>query len=135
MAKKAKRTKSQGRYSPTLKREVARRYLAGEFSYQVAAEEYQLRDKTVVKEFVKWYKRQSDYLSLNVGQMDQSSPESVAGWGELSHEQLLEQLQAARLAAEQAQLEAEAWKTLVRIAEAELEIEIVKKSGAKPCKK
>jgi transposase InsO family protein len=53
-----KKVKSQKKYSDSLKREVGRRYIREEFSYAVAAEEYGLKDKTVAKEFVKWYRMQ-----------------------------------------------------------------------------
>jgi hypothetical protein len=52
-----KKIKSHQKYSDALKREVGRRYLNGEFSYGVAADTYGLKDKTVAKEFVKWYKQ------------------------------------------------------------------------------
>ena len=52
-----KRIKNYNRYSVGLKRKIAKSYLSGEASYAILAEENGLRDKTVVKEFVKWYRR------------------------------------------------------------------------------
>ena len=49
--------KKNNRYPIGLKRKIAKSYLSGEASYAVLAEENGLRDKTVVKEFVKWYRR------------------------------------------------------------------------------
>ena len=56
MTVKNKRVKKQNRYPERLKRRIAKAYLAGEASYSILAEENGLRDKNVVKEFVKWYK-------------------------------------------------------------------------------
>ena len=44
-------------YPPSLKRELAVRYLAGEFSYTVAAQDFGLQRAETAKEFVRWYKR------------------------------------------------------------------------------
>ena len=54
---RVKKVKSYNRYPDEFKRKVALEYLSGRFSYSVAAEEYGLTDKTVVREFVKWYRR------------------------------------------------------------------------------
>lgn len=50
--------KNYNRYSNSLKRKIAKSYLSGEASYSILVEENGLRDKTVVKEFVKWYRCQ-----------------------------------------------------------------------------
>ena len=57
MTGQKKWVKNYNRYPNSLKRKVAKSYLKGEASYDVLAEENGLRDKTVVKEFVKWYRR------------------------------------------------------------------------------
>lgn len=134
MVQKRKRTKAKGSYSPSLKREIARRYLAGEFSYGIAAEEYGLRGREVVREMVRWYKGQKDYLALKVPGMNHDPLPEAADEG-LSPDDLRRALAQARQEAHEARLAAEAWQTLVEQAERELQIEIVKKSGAKPCKK
>lgn len=135
---KKKRTKDRRRYSDSFKREVARRYLSGEFSYRVGAEEYGLPSGHSVREFVRWYRRQSEYLSINVEVMSDSPPgeETPKETGcELSREELLERLRQLELERDAAKLAAEGWKTLVQIAEEELCIEIVKKSVAKQSEK
>ena len=135
---KKKRTKDRRRYSDSFKREVARRYLSGEFSYRVGAEEYGLPSGHSVREFVRWYQRQSEYLSINIETMSDSPPGAgTPGTGscEPSREELLERLRQLEQERDAAQLAAEGWKTLVQIAEAELSIEIVKKSVAKPSEK
>ena len=53
-----KRVKSQRRYPIDLKRKIAKSYLEGEASYAVLAEENGLKDRHVVKEFVKWYRKE-----------------------------------------------------------------------------
>ena len=58
MKKSTKCTKRHGNYDLILKREIARRYLNCEFSYQIAAEEYHLPGRDTVKEFVRWYHRE-----------------------------------------------------------------------------
>ena len=57
MSGQKKRVKSRNRYSNSLKRKIAKSYISGEASYGVLAEENGLRGKSVVKEFVKWYRR------------------------------------------------------------------------------
>ena len=53
-----KRVKSQKRYPVDLKRKIGKSYLAGEASYAVLAEENGLKNKSVVREFVKWYRKE-----------------------------------------------------------------------------
>ncbi len=53
MAKIAKRKFRQNRYDEGLKRKIARQYLAGEASCRVLAEDYNLKNKDVVR----WYRR------------------------------------------------------------------------------
>ncbi len=67
MTGQKKRVKNYHRYSVSLKRKVAKSYLSGEASYAILAEENGLRDKGVVKEFVKWY-RQKTELELMVSE-------------------------------------------------------------------
>jgi transposase-like protein len=52
-----KKVKSHNRYPNELKRKIAKEYLSGAASHAVLAEEHGLRDKGVVKELVKWYRR------------------------------------------------------------------------------
>ena len=89
-----KRVKQHGRYDRSLKREVARRYLAGEFSYRIAAEEYGLSSGSVVKEFVRWYRQQDDYLvgmqADNPDTVNSQTPDDGANpLDELSHDELI----------------------------------------------
>jgi len=132
-----KRIKDHGRYDRSLKRQIARRYLAGEFSYRVAAEEYGLRDGSVVKQFVRWYKKEAAYLDAveekkknpKDSKGDLASPELVS-LSDLQHR--LEQAERER---DEARLAAEGWRTMIDIAEQTFSIEIVKKSVAKPSAK
>lgn len=123
-----KKIKSNQKYPNTLKRKIAKEYLSGKFSYAVAAEEYGLKNRGVVREFVKWYRKNGD-----IEPMQESDPKkdltppsnSVAESKESAT--LREQLESARLRI--AGLE-----TLIEVAEKELQIEIRKKSGTKPLK-
>ena len=58
MVNPRKREKSRNRYSESLKRKIAKEYLFGKASYAILAEEHNLANRNVVKEFVKWYKSQ-----------------------------------------------------------------------------
>jgi transposase-like protein len=120
-----KKTKTNSRYSKSLKRKISIEYLNGKFSYAVAAETYGLKNKGVVKEFVRWYKK-SGYLDpmeiekpTNVGV--ESSAESA-------------QIKALEMALAMAKLKIAGLETMIDIAEQELSIVIRKKSGTKPSK-
>ena len=55
---KSKLVKTYRKYPENLKRKVAQDYLTGKFSYSMGAEIYGLPNKDVVKEFVKWYRKE-----------------------------------------------------------------------------
>ena len=59
---KKKLEKSRNRYSNSLKRKIAKDYLSGRASYSVLAEENGLKNKGVVKEFVKWYRKNQSIM-------------------------------------------------------------------------
>ena len=65
MTGQIKRVKTGKRYPEELKRKIAKEYLSGAASHAVLAEEHGLRDKGVVKEFVKWYRRKSELGAEN----------------------------------------------------------------------
>lgn len=123
-----KETKYRQRWPAKLKRELARRYEAGEFSLSVAAEIYGLKHRNSAWEMVKWHRKEVAYLATkDLPLVDdkrkgaQAAPDDI---DLLSVEELRTQLRQSRLATE-------AWKTLVLQAEETLEIDIVKKPGAK----
>lgn len=120
-----KKTKFYHRYPKTLKRKVAQEYLSGKFSYAVAAEEYGLKNKDVVKEFVRWY-RKSQYLEKM-----EPVPEKLASQDPYSECERLKALEAELAAAK---LKISSLETLIDLAESELQIDIRKKSGTKPSK-
>ena len=125
-----KRVKSRNRYSPSLKRKIAKEYLSGRASYGILAEENGLRDKSVVKEFVKWYRRQ---LSMESElEIDQSILKKEFT---LSEEELAERVKVLEQQLQVACLKAEMLETMIDIAEGELGIAIRKKSGANRSKK
>lgn len=132
-----KRVKDHRKYPPSLKREVARRYLAGEFSYRVAAEEYGLDNKDVVKEFVRWYRKQaaSDDAAISCALTGTEATSSHADLNGLSKAELERQLVAARKSAYEAEMKAEAWRTLVHNASAYTGTDLIKKFAPKPSKK
>jgi hypothetical protein len=113
------------RYSKTLKRKVAQDYLAGKFSYSVGAEVYGLRNKHVVKEFVKWYLKteEAEIMTLDIEKEVLSE----------KREDVDKQLDLKKLEAElaAARLKIASLNTLIEVAEKELEIDIRKKSGTK----
>ena len=113
------------RYPKSLKRKIAREYLSGKFSYAVAAEEYGLKNKGVVREFVKWYKKSLYLESMESEQPvpDPTKPSSSP-----------EELKALKSELEKAKLKIAGLEALIDIAEQELQIDIRKKSGTKQSK-
>ena len=127
-----KQTKYRQIWPAKLKREVARRFEAGEFSLQVGAEIYGLKHRNTVWEMVKWYRKEKAYLEVNNLPVPDDKRNGAQGpddgIDQLSIQELRKQLRKAKRAAE-------GWRTLILNAEEELKINIVKKSGAKPSKK
>jgi transposase-like protein len=136
MPKQGKRIKDHSKYDRSLKREVARRYLAGDFSYQIAAEEYNLPNRDTAKEFVRWYKRE---LATEENQLSGSHPEvSPIVDSNIANTSLTNQAKEIQRLKEQlrvAELKAAAWRTLVDNAGAHVGIDLVKKFGPKPSNK
>lgn len=131
MPRQVKREKRQNRYPEDLKRKIAKSYLAGEASYAVLAEENELKSKNVVKEFVRWYRKQlaqeRENLSIMPTEKKIPSKEDASAL-EAKIKQLEKQLALSSL-------KVEALETLIDIAEDELKIAIRKKSGTKQSKK
>lgn len=127
---KKKQTRKRGTYPPELKREIAQRYENGDFSYGAAADEYGLANKDVVKEFVKWYRRlvitENDNLDKRKAEL------SAQGLLEPLDNDLSDDPVELKRMLRQAQLEAEAFRTLVRVAEEQTGYAILKKPIAKP---
>lgn len=131
MTRQVKREKSQQRYPEELKRKIAKSYLSGEASYAVLAEENGLKNKDVVKEFVKWYRKKLAQASENPSIMptDKKIPSNEdASALEAKIKQLEKQLTLSNL-------KVEALETMIDIAEDKLKIAIRKKSGTKQSKK
>lgn len=124
MAQKPKRELSQKRYDEVLKRKIAKEYIAEEASYQVLANEYGLKNKDVVKEFVRWYKRiiakESEQIEMKKEKPDLDKEQE----GSKNHEELLEIIAHERLRNEM--LEA-----LINEANKSLRINIKKNFGTK----
>lgn len=127
---KKKQTRKRGTYPPELKREIAQRYENGDFSYGAAADEYGLANKDVVKEFVKWYRR---LLITENDNLDKRKAElSAQGLLEPLDNDLSDDPVELKRMLRQAQLEAQAFRTLVRVAEEQTGYAILKKPIAKP---
>ncbi len=120
-----KKVKRQNRYPNELKRKIALEYLSGRFSYAVAAEEYGLKDKDVVKEFVKWYRR-----NYEIG--DQNDAVQMAKSKIVSSPSKEQELQKR---IKELELKVETLETMIDIAEEQLHIDIRKKSGSQRSKK
>ena len=127
MKKSTKRVKRHGKYDPVLKREIARRYLDGEFSYQVAAEEYRLPGRDTVKEFVKWYRR--ELAQVEKPAVPAQSADQAPGPATTDQSRELQLLRDKLRLAEQ---RAEAYKAIIDVASEELQIDIIKKPAPKP---
>lgn len=126
MSKQKKRVKNYRRYSVSLKRKIAKSYLSGEASYAILAEENGLRDKTVVKEFVKWYRRK---LELEPG--FEEGFEVSENSNNLSEQALRSQVKELEKKLKRSELKTEMLETMIDIAEEQFNLEIRKKSGAK----
>ena len=122
MIKRKKRVKRSNRYPEELKRKIAKSYLAGEASYRILAEENGLKNKDVVKEFVKWYrKKHADDLSiLPLMSKKKKSPESST---EAELRRKIDQLEKALA---QSSLKVEGLETLIDIAEEEVPADVLK---------
>ena len=114
-----KKVKRQNRYPDELKRKIAQEYLSGRFSYAIAAEEYGLRDKSVVREFVKWFRRNNELSATNT-EISMATEKRV--------KELEEQLRLSKL-------KVELLETMIDIAEDQLKVDIRKKSGSQQLKK
>lgn len=126
MTRLIKRERSRKRYDETLKRRIAKSYLAGEASYAILAADYGLDNKGVVKEFVKWYRRQLAQETANSTTMSdkKSNPTSEST-------ELAAQNAELRRRLREAELKAEALETMIDSAEQKFNVPIRKKSGAK----
>jgi len=125
-----KKVKRSNRYPEGLKRKLAKLYLSGYGSYAIIAEEHGLANKGVVKEFVKWYRRQPALVEP-VSVM----PKHYSAKASVDVEALLAENARLKAALATEQLHVEALETMIDIAEDQLQIPIRKKSGAKPSKK
>jgi len=118
-----KRTRQYNRYPNQLKRKIAKEYLSGSASYGILAEEHGLRNKDVVKEFVKWYKRQNP----EVEKMEIENTEEQSDQGE--------EIKRLREALRLSELKVEMLETMIDQAEQILSIDIKKKSGTNRSKR
>ena len=60
MTGQIKKVKPRGPYPEDFKRKIAKEYLAGKASAGYLAGEHGLKNKGVVKEFVKWYRHKDE---------------------------------------------------------------------------
>lgn len=130
--KNKKRVKNYNRYPNELKRKLAKEYLAGNASYGILAEEHGLRNKGVVKEFVKWYKK---ILATENEQMKQSKHEVKKTEISSENKDMELELKELRKKLEMSELKVELLETIIDEAETELSIDIRKKSGTNPSQK
>ena len=132
-----KRVKSQRRYPIDLKRKIVKSYLEGEASYAVLAEENGLKDRHVVKEFVKWYRKELLKEREMEGDKNLQYKASVDGKVEIGcNKELLipEELALLKQQLYEAKLKVEGLETMIDIAETTYKIAIRKKSGSKQSK-
>lgn len=104
-------------YEESFKIAVAREYLTGQFSQLQLAKKYGLPNGDTVHYFVKWYEKHQLVEPCSVEDPCFAAPDSTG--------ELREQLHLA-------QLKITALEMLIKNAEKELNINIVKKSGTKP---
>jgi len=129
-----KRVKSRNRYSASLKRKIAKTYLSGEASYGVLAEEHGLRDKSVVKEFVKWYRRKLSEEPNFEDQQQETVLMKESKEENLSASQLQARVKELEQQLKRSELKTELLETMIDIAEEQFNVEIRKKSGTNQSK-
>ena len=131
---KKKLEKSRNRYSNSLKRKIAKDYLSGRASYSVLAEENGLKNKGVVKEFVKWYRKNQSIMEEIPSKEENTSELSPLGAKE-KDSALAKEVAELHKQLQLSELKIEGLETMIDKAEEELNISIRKKSGTKPSKK
>ncbi len=117
-----KRVRDYRKYPDELKRKIGKSYLAGEASYSILAEENGLKNKDVVKEIVKWYRRKLATEPIFTSQVVPEKPEPSSADQATEIAELKKQLQLS-------QLKNEMLETMIDVAENELKLNIRKKSG------
>lgn len=124
MTGQRKRVKNYNRYPNSLKRKIAKSYLSGEASYAVLAEENGLRDKGVVKEFVKWYRRKLSEAPNFDKELVIEENVNV-----LSEKELKLRVKELEKQLKRAELKTELLETMIDLAEEKFDLEIRKKFG------
>lgn len=124
------------KYPSEFKRKLAKAYESGQYSYGALAAEYGLKNHLVVREFVKWHRRQPEllmeHLDLGLAEMKQNDSQVST---ELSAERLRAELEQTRRQLSHAELKVEALETMIDLAEQAFSIAIRKKSGTQQSKK
>jgi len=109
-----------------LKRKIAKSYLNGEASYAILAEENGLRDKTVVKEFVKWYRRKlAEEPDFEIRLDNKNTDLSI------SKKEMAARIKELEQQLKHSELKTEMLETIIDLASEELKIDIRKKSDTK----
>lgn len=129
MVNPKKREKSRNRYSEGLKRKIAKEHLSSKANYGILAEEHYLANKGVVKEFVKWYKRQleiSPLKEIQVKDLGKNQENQEINLSDLEKEKELKEFREKLILSE---LKCEMLETIIDQAESILSIDIRKKSG------
>jgi transposase-like protein len=129
MTNPKKREKQRSRFDEGLKRKIAKEYLSGKASYAILAQDHGLANKSVVKEFVKWYKRQLEQESLNTQNVKKSGENQV---NQPLKSGVLKEQDELKILREQlalSELKCEMLETMIQEAEKALCISIKKKYG------
>lgn len=127
-----KKVKHQNRYPNELKRKIALEYLSGRFSYAVLAEDHGLKNKNVVKEFVRWHLKNSELSEPNES-LPMAKSKTISGTPQ--EQELQKRIKELEAQLEYSKLKVEALETMIDIAEEQLHIDIRKKSGSQRSKK
>lgn len=112
------------KYSKNLKRRVASEYLSGGYSYQDLATKYDLKSRSVVREFVKWYEKNYEISIVNEKTLNQMSETE-----KLEVKLLQEQIKELEKKLSISSLKVESLETVIDIAERDYNFAIRKKSG------
>ncbi len=110
-----------------MKREYARRYLNGEFSHAVGAEMFALPSRDSGKDFIKWFNKQLALDEASIASLDAKA----LGVEPIAADELPDDVATLQEMVRQERQEKELWRTVVRIAEEEHQLPVLKKAGAK----
>jgi len=116
----------KSQYSDAFRKQIAEEYLTSGLTTEQVRERHNIPTKATVSGFVSWYRKNFDLSAISLEEGKEEPSKSSSSDDEIAHKDKLLRL---------ARLRIETLEAMIDIAEQELNIDIRKKSGAKPSKK